>query len=135
MTDTDTMELTRRFADALHAVDESEDAIDDMVALFAENAEIRNAALDLEGEKHEGREGARDFWKTYRQQLSDVSTTFHQTTAGEGSGGLFWVTSGKGADGDAIEYHGATSLAFDDDGLIAHFRGYYDTRQLVMSGA
>ena len=134
MTDTDPMALTKRFADALHAVDESEEAIDAMVELFAEGAEIRNAALDLEEQTLEGREGARSFWTTYREQLTDVSTTFRHTTSGEGSGGLFWITSGKGADGEPVEYHGATLLVFDDGGLIEGFRGYYDTRQLVLSG-
>ena len=134
MNDTDTMALTRRFAETLQALERSEDALDDMVELFAERATIANSALDLEDKRHEGRDGARAFWTTYREQLADIETEFHDTTAGEGSGGLFWTTKGKGADGEPIEYRGATLLAFDADGSIERFRGYYDTRQLVLSG-
>ena len=44
--------------------------------------------------------------------------------------GLFWTTTGSGADGQEIEYHGATLLQFNAAGLITSLHGYYDTREL-----
>lgn len=137
MTD-DTMALAERFTDALHALDKDADALDDMVALFAEDATLENAALDLEGETREGTDGARAFWDTYRKQFARAETTFHHVTAGDGgeaggpAAGLFWTTRGESPDGQSLDYHGATLLAFDGDGKVKRFRGYYDTRQLEM---
>ena len=135
---TDTMALAKRFTDALHALDADAGKLDAMVELFADDATLENAALDLSGETREGTEGARAFWDTYRSQFETAETTFHHVTAGdEGesggpAAGLFWTTAGKAPNGESLDYHGATLLAFDGDGKVSRFRGYYDTRQLVI---
>ena len=129
----DTLKLAKGFTDALHAVDADGDgALDDMVALFADDAAIENAALDLSGETRSGKDGAREFWSEYAQQFESASTEFHHVTADGSAGGLFWTTSGASPSGESLSYHGATLLEFDDAGLVKRFRGYYDTRQLTM---
>ncbi len=133
MSDDNTLKLAKGFADALHAVDaDDEGALDAMVALFADDAAIENAALDLSGDTLSGKDGARTFWSEYAQQFETAKTEFHHVTADGGAGGLFWTTSGESPSGESLSYHGATLLVFDDAGLVKRFRGYYDTRQLTM---
>ena len=129
----ETMERAQRFADALHALDRDADELDVMAELFAEEAELSNAATALTGKPFRGRDGARTFWQEYRAQFAEAETEFHHLTAGDGSAGLFWSTRGKAASGESLDYQGATLLVFDDAGAIERFHGYYDTRQLVVS--
>lgn len=130
----DTAERAKRFAEALQALDADVDAIEPMVELFSERAELTNAATALTGDSFGGRGGARTFWEEYRAQFEEATTEFHHVTAGEdGSAGLFWNTRGKTADGESLDYAGATLLVFDEEGLVERFHGYYDTRQLVVS--
>lgn len=130
----ETIERARRFTDALHALDRDADALDGMLELFAEEAELSNAATELIGEGgFRGRDGARTFWSEYREQFAEAETEFRHVTAGENSAGLFWSTRGKAASGESLNYVGATLLVFDDAGLVERFHGYYDTRQLVVS--
>ena len=135
----DTTSLAKRFTDALHALDADAGALDDMVALFAEGATLENAAPDPEGETREGTDGARAFWDAYRKQFAKAETEFHRVTVGDEDGadgrsaGLFWTTRGESPDGESLDYHGATLLVFDGEGKVNRFRGYYDTRQLVVS--
>ena len=135
----DTTALAERFTEALHALDADAGALDEMVALFAENATLENAALDLNGETREGTDGARAFWGAYRDQFETAETEFHRVTVGDGddgggrSAGLFWTTRGKAPGGESLDYHGATLLVFDGEGKVERFRGYYDTRQLSVT--
>lgn len=133
MSDDQTLDRAKRFTEALHAVDAGGDgAVDAMVKLYAPDARLMNAALDLNGETRDGHEGAHAFWSAYAQQFDTAETTFHHVTADGAAGGLFWTTKGKSPEGDPLEYHGASLLVFDDEGLVSSFRGYYDTRQLTL---
>ena len=130
----DTMARAKRFAEALHALDDDAGALEGMVELFSEQAALTNAATELTGDSFDGRDGARTFWTEYRAQFEEAETEFHHVTAGEdGSAGLFWSTRGKAASGESLDYAGATLLVFDGDGQVERFHGYYDTRQLVVS--
>ena len=133
MSDANTLDLAKRFAEALHAVDAGEDgAIDAMVELFADGASLENAALDLSGDTMTGKGDAKAFWSEYAGQFETAKTEFHHVTADGSAGGLFWTTNGTSSSGESLDYHGATLLEFDDAGLVKRFRGYYDTRQLTM---
>lgn len=124
-------ELAQTFIDALHALEHgSESDVDGIVALYADDARLTNAALRLAGEERHGTDGARQFWSEYRRTFGEAFSEFFKVTAGDDAAGLFWTTNGTGNDGQAMEYDGSSLLVFNDDGKITLFRGYYDTREL-----
>lgn len=123
--------LAQQFIDALHQLEGQDRDVDAIAALFTDDARLTNAALALAGEQRTGKDGIRQFWQEYRSLFEQVHSDFHQVTANDQSAGLFWTTTGTASDGQPIEYDGASLLVFDDDGKIAQFRGYYDTRQMT----
>lgn len=125
------LESAQKFIDALHTLEQGSDAdVDGIVALFADDAQLTNAALRLAGEERRGSDGARQFWGEYRRTLGQARSEFFKVTAGDDAAGLFWTTKGTGNNGQPMEYDGSTLLVYDDDGKITLFRGYYDTREL-----
>jgi ketosteroid isomerase-like protein len=127
----DTSTLADEFIAALHALEAGEDgALERIVGLFAEDAVLTNAALKLADDERDGREGVSNFWENYRHTFREIRSEFHQITRNDEAVGLFWVASGRDAQGEAIQYDGATLLVLGDDGLISKFHGYFDTRQL-----
>jgi ketosteroid isomerase-like protein len=125
-----------KFIDALHQLekgaDNTEQALNAIADLYADDATLTNAALRLTNEERRGRDQIRAFWADYKRTLGDSYSDFHQVTVNDQAAGLFWVTRGQGANGqhDAVHYDGTTLLVFGNDGKITHFHGYYDTRQL-----
>jgi ketosteroid isomerase-like protein len=124
-------QLAQQFIDALHRLEGDDRDLDGIVRLFAEDAQLTNAALALAGEERRGQEGVRRFWKEYRATFEQAQSDFHQVTLGDQTAGLFWTTTGTGNDGQPLAYDGVSLLIFGDDGKITQFRGYYDTRQLT----
>jgi hypothetical protein len=125
-------EQARRFIDALHALEgDGADGLDQICALFSDNAVLTNAALRLADKEYHGRSGVREFWQSYRATFADIRSEFSHVTAGDRAAGLFWTSAGQDASGQPVSYDGVSLLEFDQSGLIARFRGYYDTRQLV----
>jgi hypothetical protein len=123
----------QEFIDALHALETgTTDAIGPLVALYAENAKLNNSALDNKDQAAEGHDQITQFWTQYKETLGEVKSNFHQITVNGEAAGLFWTTEGTNPAGDNVHYHGSTLLEFDESGLIAHFRGYYDTRELTV---
>jgi ketosteroid isomerase-like protein len=121
----------QQFIDALHKLEQgTPDDVDDLVALYSDDARLINAALKLAGEERTGKDGARTFWTEYRKTFGEAYSEFFQVTANNESAGLFWTTKGTGNDGQPMEYDGVSLLVFDDNGLIKLFRGYYDTREI-----
>jgi ketosteroid isomerase-like protein len=131
-----TKEQADKFIDALHQLekgsDNTEAALNAITELYADDATLTNAALRLTNEERKGREQIRAFWADYKRTLGDSYSEFHQVAVNEEAAGLFWVTRGQSANGqpDAVHYDGTTLLVYNGDGKIAHFHGYYDTRQL-----
>ncbi|GAB4198040.1 MAG: hypothetical protein OHK0022_16810 [Roseiflexaceae bacterium] len=124
----------QRFIDALHALEQGDEGqVEQIVALFSEEARLTNAALQLIGRKHQGREGARTFWTEYRRSFREIYSEFFQITSNDEAAGLFWTSKGSDPDGNPFSYDGVTLLVFDGDGLIRLFRGYYDTREMSRS--
>lgn len=124
--------LAQQFIDALHQLEQSENRQDsqdsDISMLFSEDAVLANAATELSGKKIEGRDAIHRFWVEYKSTLGKVRSEFHHVTTSQNSAGLFWTTA---SDDGSTHYHGATLLQFDETGMIAFFRGYYDTRELA----
>jgi len=126
-------QLAQQFIDALHALEQgSEEQVEALVALFATDARLTNAALQLAGREEKGADGARHFWTQYRRTLGRAYSRFSHVTTDEKSAGLFWTTEGQTQDGVDISYDGVSLLEFGDDGKITFFRGYYDTRDLTI---
>lgn len=120
--------LANQFIEALHDLENGDDGEADKISmLFAENATLVNAALELSGRKAEGRDAIHRFWIEYKSALGQARSQFHHITTDQNSAGLFWTTDAQGS----THYHGATLLQFDESGKISFFRGYYDTRELA----
>ncbi len=102
--------------------------LDDLVALFAEDAEVRSLAQDV---AYKGRDGARKFWEAYLSAFGRIHSAFHHVIEG-GRGGvaLEWMSEGVLPSGDPIEYRGITVLELEN-GLIKSLRSYYDTAAFV----
>ncbi len=126
-----TQQLAQQFIDALHDLERGEEAqAYELSELFADDAQLTNAALQLAGDAREGRDSIARFWREYKETLGEAFSEFHKITIGENAAGLFWTTKGKSPKGKEINYDGATLLEFGEDGKIARFQGYYDTREL-----
>jgi hypothetical protein len=132
-------ELAQQFITALHDVETAQedsdvqDALDNMVSLFSDDARLTNTQLSKAGRELTGHIAIRGFWSDYRTAVAPGHSEFHQITTSDRAAGLFWITEGQGAEGQPIHYHGATLLQFSDDGLILFFRGYYDVGELSAS--
>lgn len=121
------------FIDALHALEQGSAADAQQLALlYAPDATLRNSALDNKETEMKGADQILRFWVEYKETLGQVFSKFHHVTASENAAGLFWTTTGVNPAGDQINYHGATLLQFNSEGQIEFFRGYYDTRELVV---
>jgi hypothetical protein len=128
----DTSAKAQAFIDALHVLEGSEGEVSALVDLFAEDATLANAALELAASKLQGREQISRFWADYKASLGEAGSKFHHVTTNQNVAGLFWTTESAGHDGKPVHYHGATLLEFNEAGLIQFFRGYYDTRELTI---
>ena len=129
----DNSQLAQQFIDTLHALEKgTEEQVAPLVELFADEARITNAALQLVDKEETGRDGATHFWTEYKKTLGECFSTFHHVTIDENAAGLFWTTEGTGLDGHGVKYDGVSLLELDDNGKIKFFRGYYDTRDLTV---
>lgn len=133
MAENQILNLANQFIDALNSLEESNETDAEPIAmLFSPEAVLRNAALANTGTEIRGRDEVLQFWVQYKQELGQCRSHFHHVTTNSRSAGLFWTTDGTSPSGQHVHYHGATLLEFDDNGLIKFFRGYYDTRELVV---
>ena len=123
----------QKFIDALHALEQgSTGEAPNLVALYADSAELHNSALDNKNSQASGRDEILQFWTQYKETLGQVFSKFHHVTVSDNAAGLFWTTEGTNPAGDHVHYHGATLLQFNGEGHIEFFRGYYDTRELTI---
>ena len=114
-------ELTERFIDALHRLHAEADA-EPMAALFADDAQLSKLG---QGHEERGQDGARKFWRVYRDLFDDIEATFTHTTQGSDSAVLEWTSTGTLHDGGPISYEGVTVLEGEE--TITAFRTYYDS--------
>jgi ketosteroid isomerase-like protein len=109
----------RRFADALQGFEQSSDPTE-LAALFSGEATL--SRLDARGD----RDDPEAFWREYRAQFDQLSTTFTHATESGDRVALEWSSTGTLTNGRSIEYRGVTVVDFDGD-EIARLRTYYDT--------
>ncbi|MBV9868193.1 MAG: nuclear transport factor 2 family protein [Abitibacteriaceae bacterium] len=125
--------LAQRFIDALHTLEQGSGRDAEALAkLFSQDATLTNSTLEIRQQQVRGREQIMGFWVNYRSTLANAHSHFHHITLSDKAAGLFWTTTGAEVNGQPVNYHGATLLEFDDQGLISFFCGYYDTRELTV---
>lgn len=120
-----TVEIAEKFAEALQTL-EKEREVEPIVGLHAEECEVGNVATP---ETFRGREGAREFWTTYRKTFDKMESTFRNVFAGEGRATLEWVTKGT-EEGKTISYEGVSILEIED-GKVTRFMAYFDPRRIA----
>ena len=129
-------ELAQRFIQALHQLEDQGDAaLDGLLGLFADDACLRNPILQREHHERHGRDDIAAFWRQYRASFSDIRSEFSEVTANDHAAGLFWRARGADPSGQPVEYDGVTLLRLSDDGRIADFQGYFDSRDVVVGAA
>lgn len=114
------------FIDALRALEDSGD-VERMVALYADDADTKGPA---DHEPHVGPEGARRFWRMYRDSFQAIRSTFTKVSESpDGTVTLEWTSEGRLVTGGAVRYAG-TSIVEMRDGRVRRFHTYFDTREL-----
>lgn len=114
-------QLANRFVDALGTLESSGD-VEPLVELFADDGEVGNVVAP---EKFTGPEGARDFWRKYRDTFGEVRSTFRNRIVADGRVALEWTTEGTTNGGHPIRYDGVSLLEIEAD-RITRFRAYFD---------
>ena len=109
----------RTFAEALQEFERTADPTD-LVALFTDDATLTR--LDARGERGD----AEGFWREYRDQFDELSTTFEHAVEGADRAALEWTSSGTLATGRPVRYRGVTVVEFEGES-VSRLRTYYDT--------
>jgi hypothetical protein len=126
-------QLADRFIAELRRVEDGDAAgIDSLAEMFADNASLSNSIIEHEGDCRIGRDEVAKFWREYTAAFGKVHSEFFEITVNDHAAGLFWRSVGADAHGIELEYEGVSLLVFDDNGKIAQFKGFFDTRQLAV---
>lgn len=120
------MNMTRKFMDAVDTLERYGD-VNYLVSLFSETCDVGNA---VSPNSFIGREGAREFWSTYRSWFREVGSTFHTVIAEDGRSALEWSSTGTSARGHIVKYEGVCILEFERD-QITRFRAYFNPHAIV----
>lgn len=113
------------FIDALRTLEESGD-VERIVALFDDDAEISNTTR---AQPHRGREGAREFWQTYRGSFERIHSDFSKVVQDDDTAMLEWTSTGHVKGGGEVTYSGVSVLELRD-GKVRRFRAYFDNAEL-----
>jgi ketosteroid isomerase-like protein len=119
------MERAQRFVDALTKLEERGE-LETLVSLFAEDAQVSNAASS---HRFSGQDGAREFWRHYKGTLKQVKSTFRNMIESGDRVALEWVSSGTAHNGKAVHYEGVSIIEWDGD-RIRRFYAYFDPELL-----
>lgn len=115
-----------QFIEALHELEESRN-VDRIVSLFDSSAEITNA---IEKTPRRGTDGAREFWRVYRESFAEIHSDFKTVVEQDGKAVLEWTSHGRKPNGDEITYSGVSVLELND-GKVRSFRAYFDPGALT----
>jgi ketosteroid isomerase-like protein len=115
------MERAQRFVDALTKLEQSGE-LEPLLALFAEDAQVSNAASTR---VFTGLDGARLFWTEYKGVLARVKSTFRNMIESADRVALEWETQGTAQNGAAVNYEGVSILEWREDRII-RFYAYFD---------
>lgn len=113
----------RSFAEALQTFEAESDTAS-LTPLFADDATVLR--LDARGERTD----VEAFWREYREQFSEISTTFTHAVVGDDACVLEWGSEATLINGRSVDYRGVTVLEFDGD-AITRLRTYYDSAAFV----
>ena len=116
----------RAFAAALRAFEQDADPAE-LTRLFATDATLMR--LDGRGERGD----PAGFWREYRGQFNELSTTFSNAVEGTDQIALEWATSATLTDDRPISYQGVTVLDLDGEKIV-RLRTYYDTAAFLPRG-
>jgi ketosteroid isomerase-like protein/rubrerythrin len=116
------------FIAALRALEEDYD-LDRIVSVFDDSAEISNPTHDV---PRRGREGAREFWRAYRDSFEVIRSDFSRVVEADGAAMLEWTSHGRILGGRPIDYSGVSVLELQD-GKVHRFRTYFDTKAFIES--
>jgi rubrerythrin/limonene-1,2-epoxide hydrolase len=114
---------TRRFIEALRALEETND-VERMVSVFDDAAEISNP---MEASPLHGHDGARRFWRTYRDSFDEIHSDFSRIVESDDAAMLEWTSKGVLRGDRPIDYAGVSVLELRDD-KVRRFRTYFDAR-------
>ena len=115
----------RRFVDALYALEEGGD-VEPLASLHGEDADISNPLVP---HRHQGPQGARDFWTAYRRSFGAVHSDFHHVEDAGDTSFLEWTSTGRSAQGRDFSYRGVSIVEWSGERISA-FRTYFDPRHL-----
>lgn len=115
-----------QFIQALHELEESK-RVEPIVAMFDTAAELSNA---IAPEPRRGQDGAREFWRVYRESFNDIHSEFRTVVETDGKAMLEWTSRGHKVDGGEFSYSGVSVLELDG-GKVKRFRAYFDPTALT----
>ena len=117
----------RGFVASLRMFEQSSDPAA-LTELFTPDATLTR--LDARGE----RDDPAAFWREYRAQFHDLSTTFVNVVEGDDQFALEWTSTGTLTTDRPITYRGVTLLDLDGPKIV-RLRTYYDTAAFAMTPA
>jgi ketosteroid isomerase-like protein len=119
------MKTVESFIAALGRLEASHE-VEALVSTFAEDCKLGNAATPR---RFNGREGAREFWRQYRDTFGEMKSTFRNVITTENRAALEWATEGTIHAGAAVSYEGVSILELEG-GAIKRFHAYFDSKEL-----
>jgi ketosteroid isomerase-like protein len=105
---------------------EASHEVEAIVSTFTEDCKLGNAATP---KRFSGRDGAREFWRQYRDTFGEMKSTFRNVIATEDRVALEWATEGTIHAGAVISYEGVSILELEG-GAIKRFHAYFDSKEL-----
>lgn len=118
-------QLANKFIETLGDLEANEN-LDNIVSLFSDGCEIGNVTLT---ENLSGTDGAREFWKNYRETFADIKSTFKNKIISGETAALEWTSEGASAKNHPINYEGVSVLEFEGD-KIKRFFAYFNPAKL-----
>lgn len=112
-----------KFIDALKKLESDKD-LETITKLFSDDCEIGNVVID-----NTKSENPREFWKMYRENFDQVSSSFKNKIITDSKAALEWTTKGSTSDGHDFQYEGVSILEVDGD-KITRFFAYFDPANL-----
>ena len=108
------------FISAIRSLERDRD-VEPLVALYSEDCEVGNVHVST---RYRGQDGARRFWRAYRDTFGEVESSFTLMVAEPNTVSLEWSTRAL-VKGEAIDYSGVTVLDLKDDHIVRSF-AYFD---------
>ena len=113
----------QQFIEALRELEETKD-LERMVSLFDDESEVSNP---MDSAPHRGQEGARRFWRTYRDSFEEIHSDFSRIVESDDAAMLEWTSRGVLRGDRPIDYSGVSVLELQG-GKVRRFRTYFDAR-------